>query len=193
MLNDETRDKAVQARRQTQEINLEAVKRLQIRGITRTNEIQLHLEKMGIKVTERTVWRYKRKLKKRHERAVREKIGLSKSVEDLALTLKNTFEEVTREFWKIYHDKESSAQAKVSALKNIKDTSKESVEIMQTMGLVHREADKVQQIGADGKPIDPTINVNLQQINNEFTAFLMSKFTDPVGSTGDHHVIDRGK
>jgi len=181
------------ARRLMREVGIEIVRKLVIRGITRNAEIQAYFARQNppVQITERTVSRYKSELKRRNARRLISKEDLSKTIEELAITLKEDYEEVTKELWVMYHDKGTPASSKVQALIQIRATSDSWVDKLQSLGFAHKEPDRHQIVGADGKPVDPTINVDIENLNASFISFIKAQHQDPVGHTGTHLDIER--
>lgn len=191
-------------RREEREILLEVVRRMMIKGVTEASEIKKQLKALGYERTVRSIYRYVSIIRKRHAKAIEERVGLNKSVEELAFELKQTYDEVNKQAWIEYHRKNKSKvkvkcpnpscnlehevevnipindSAKISALKLIKDIASEHLELMQSLGLVHKEPTKTQLLGADGKPIVS----DLDQLNQAFTSFFKTMKQLPVaGST----------
>lgn len=179
----------------TREQNIELVRKLLIRGVTSYYEIDSYLQRQNppIKVTYRTISRYKNIIKKRNAKKVLHEEGLGKTIQEIAIELRDTFREVTKELWAVYHSKTASAQAKVSALAQITKISSEQFDRFQSLGLIHKEPDKHQVLDANGNPTNPgpVLNTNIETLNMEFTSFIKAKFQDPVGSNQSHVPISR--
>lgn len=198
---------ALNAQKERRDMRLEMVRRLLIRGIKNPLEIQRSLASLEppIHVTTRTIFRYKAAIENRTIKAIQKKEGLGKTIEEMAMGIKETFEEVTREMWKQYHapiklygrcphynhtGKDScgltaefivnAATIKVAALKEIRDTAFKNLEVMQSLGLVNKAPEKHQMVDRDGNPIDP-VSENTMVLNQQFTAFVNSLYKDPVG------------
>lgn len=172
------------ARKLKKEMQIELVERLMIRGVTSALDIQDILAKNDppIKLTTRTIYHYKGIIHRRTRAEIDKKIGLSKTVDEMAYEIKKNFEEVTRELWQQYHSGFAKPSTKVQALKEIRETTQKFAEILQSMGLVHQAPVKHQMLDKDGNPIDPPGSTSKDQMNAEFIAFVKAKFQDPVGS-----------
>lgn len=182
--------------REVRETNIELVRKLQIRGVTKVNEIQAYFRRQEppIIVKNRTVERYKSIVKKRNARRLVSSEKLWKTVEELALELRDNYREVLKELWVIVHRREASPRDKIAAMTQITNISENWIKRLQSLGLVHEEPEKHQMVGADGNPIDPPpAQVNIENLNTEFIAFIKAKFQNPVGSTGDYKNLERGK
>jgi len=184
--------KAANTRREHKEQAIEMVRRLMVRGIRSAIEIQVTLEKNKppINVTVRTVRRYKAIIKRRNIEKLSNGMGVHKSVEELVLQLKEDYDEITRELWKTYHAPTTGASAKVSALKEIRETTSDLVERLQSLGLIAKAPEKHQLVDKDGNPVDPA-PTNIMLLSQEFNAFVKAKLQDPIGSTGNHEVVKR--
>lgn len=185
---------------------LEIVRRLMIRGVDDAEEIQQHLKnfRIPIDVALRSIYRYKAIIRKRTQKQIEQKYGLSKTVEEMAYEIKEMLDEVQRELWTQYHTttpkvmqcpcggrgctKEIVVQLpatpgdKIQALRAIRDTAKIYADKFQDLGLVDRAPIKTQMVGPDGKPIDPLQIENKTQLVQEFLAFYKAKYQLPVGS-----------
>lgn len=190
-------------RKEQKEITIQIVERLLIRGIKSAKDIQDTLKENNppIIATTRSIYRYMAVIKRRNHEEIRRKIGINETVEQLAHTLKKTIEEVTRELWKQHHSptimeiecpqckrhqmirSKFGAMVKIAALKEIREAGHEWLKTMQSLGLTYQAPTQVQTIGADGKPVDPSLNVNVQnlELNQVFNAFIKSRYQDPVG------------
>lgn len=179
------------------------IKKLIIRGVKDVPSLHASITQMGYTVDIRTVQRDVAAIKVQHEKDVREKVGLDRSIEELVINLQATFEEITREAWKIYHQSNkieqsvvcygckvtnkamftipSAPAAKVAALKLIKETSEDIIERLQSLGLVFKAPDKTQHqfVGSDGKPVDKS-TLDLEVLNAEFTTFITQHHQDPL-------------
>ena len=182
-VTDEARKKAADGRKIEKELKIDMVRRLMLRGIKNTKEIQDVLAKNvpPIPLTTRTIHRYKAIIKFKSTEAIRKQEGLNRTLEELAYELKSNFEEVMREAWQTYHRGTTNGSAKISALRLIEQTAKDQTELLQSMGLVAKIPMKHQILGADGNPVDPTINVNKAELNMQFISFIKAKFQSPVG------------
>lgn len=161
-------------------------------------------------VTLRSIYRYKSIVTHRNVVAIRKKEGLDKTIEELAMDLKNTYEEVSREMWRQYHApillrarcphpdhkgkndcgyiaqmQLNQAMVKVAALKSISEIAAKQLEVMQSLGLVNKAPDKHQMVDAQGNPIDP-IGSDKMVLNQQFNAFINATYKDPVG-------VDKGE
>lgn len=199
--------KGTAARTEQKEMRIELVRRLVLRGVSAPREIKQSLESMNppVSLTIRSIHRYKSVVTHRHVAAIRGKVGLNKTIEEMAMDLKNTFEEVSREMWRQYHapirlrakcphpDHRgpktcrlyadlylNSALVKVAALKEIRDTAAKQLEVMQSLGLVNKAPEKHQMVDKNGNPVDPG-EMDKQKLNNQFIAFINATFKDPVG------------
>jgi len=173
------------ARSASREANIELVRKLELRGVRKPLEIQAYFNRQSppIDVTIRTIARYKAIVKKRNAKRLVESDELNKTLEELLYELRDDYFEVRREAWVIYHSATSTPAAKVQALALIGKTAEAWLDRLQSVGLVHKEPDKTQIIGADGKPIDPTtqINVNVENLAVQFTSFIKAKYQEPLG------------
>lgn len=180
------------------------IRALLLRGVKDIEEIQTQLGKQNppINVSMRTTFRYMADLRKEMELAIANKEGLKQSVEEMAYTLIQVFEEVSRELWKQYHaPTKVSARGecqhckkdtvlefsipgysliKVAALKEIRTTAEKQVEKLQSLGLAHKAPEKHQMLDANGNPIDPA-ELNKQALNQQFISFIKATFQNPVG------------
>lgn len=162
------------------EFNKQLVAKLLLRKITNAEEIRQNLEQMNIDVTVRTIYNYIAEIRADRQKQIAENEGIGESVSELAMSLKDTFDEVIKELWVQYHAAGNGGKVKVSALSAIAKITSEYLDHMQTLGLAHKEPDKHQVLGKDGKPIDPgSINVNV--LADEFTQFFKAKHQLPVG------------
>ncbi len=195
------------ARQEKKNMHIELVRRLMLRGVKSPTEIKSSLESMNppVYVTLRSIYRYKSVVTRRTVVAIRNKEGLNKTIEEMAMELKNTFEEITREMWKQYHAPIrlrarcphpehkgnaacglfaefllNSASVKVAALKEIRETAAKQLDVMQSLGLVNKAPEKHQMVDKDGNPVDP-IGEDKQVLNQNFIAFIKASFQDPVG------------
>lgn len=177
----------------TKNARIELVRKLAIRGVTRPTEIQAYFKRQDppIHVTTRTISRYKAIIKRRSAKALREKEGLNQSLEEIVYDMKTNYREVARELWSVFHAEGTPAAVKVRALLGIQKINDEHITKLQSLGFIHREPDKVQAVGADGRPIDPTMNVNVEQLNAQFVAFIKAKHQDPIGHNKSHEPIER--
>lgn len=181
------------ARKQLKEQNIELVRRMLIRGVRKTIDIQVSLENMDppIKLTPRTIQRYKTIIRRRTSQKVADKIGINKTVEELLVELKEEYDEVQRELWRVFHScSQKQANAKVQALKEIRAAAGEFIDRLQSMGMVYKAPEKHQMLGADGEPVDPTMG-NIQVLNQQFTMFIKAQWQDPIGNTGTMEVVKR--
>lgn len=195
------------ARTERKNMRIELVRRLMLRGVKSPTEIKQSLESMNppVYVTIRSIMRYKSVITKRMVVAVREKEGLNKTIEEMAMELKNTFEEITREMWRQYHAPIvlrvrcphgehkgllacnlkaevylNAAMVKVAALKEIRETAAKQLDVMQSLGLVNKAPVKIQSVDKDGNPVDP-VAANTAVLNQQFNAFINATYKDPVG------------
>lgn len=164
------------SRTEEKDLIIDLVRRLMLRGVSSTKAIQSHLKEKGFSRTKRSIYRYKSIVKKRMEKAIREKDGLAESVEQLAYKLKETYEEISREAWREYHRKEQSGHVRIQALKTIQSTAKEYVELMQSMGMTYKAPDKVMSVNQN---ID--LPYNTEELEAEFVSFIKAKYQDPAG------------
>lgn len=171
------------AKIQKKELRIELVRRLMLRGVKSPIEIQKSLATMDppVILTLRSVYRYKGVLIRRNVKDVREKVGLNKTIEELAMELKSQFEEVSRELWKQYHSSYSKASTKVQALKEIRETTQKYLEIMQSLGLISKAPEKHQMVDKDGNPIDP-VPAERVMLNQQFIAFIKAQYQEPLGT-----------
>lgn len=172
--------KANHARTLEKEKNIQIIKRLQLKGITAAKEQQEILAKNKIHLTLRTIYKYRGVIKRRHTKRLMESNELNKTVEELALELKDDYDEVTRELWKIYHSGAASTTDKIRALSDIRKSSSEIIDKLQSLGLTHKEPEK--------------LDINMQQpvieeLNMQFNAFIKSKWQDPISGPKE----DNGK
>ncbi len=199
--------KGTTARQAQKELNIELVRRLMLRGVKSPTEIEQSLKTMNppVHVTIRSIMRYKSIVTHRFVKDVSKKEGLNKTIEEMALELKLTFEEIARELWKQYHSPIvlrsrcphtnhrgnnacgltseiylNAALVKVAALKEIRETAAKQLDIMQSLGLVNRAPEKLQLLDAQGNPIDPVAK-DRAVLNQQFNAFINATFKDPVG------------
>lgn len=189
----EAQQKGANARYLEREKNIELVRKLGIRGITKPLEIQAYFTRQEppITVTIRTIERYKAEVKRRNAHRVMKEEGLNKTVQEIAIEMMDTYRELTKEFWVVVHNVTTPAAAKVSALNSIQKITDSWVDKLQSLGLVHKEPEKVQTIGADGEPINPATPVNLIQMNADFMAYFKAKHQDPIGVTNSAANLDR--
>lgn len=193
---------------------VELTRRWILRGIKSAEDIQEQFKALaksdknfGEAPSIRSVYRYIGIVKEEGAKAVREREGLNKTMDEMAIDLKNVIDEVARELWKQYHapsvfrtrcphpdhkgDKACGYEAelkiqfgqmKVQALKEIRVAAKEWVEMMQDLGLAYKAPEKHVVMGPDGKPL-PALNINIDKavINQEFISYIKSKFQKPVG------------
>lgn len=188
---------------------VDLTRRYMLKGLTQAEEIHFQLQQIGIECTLRSVYRYMGLVKIRGIEAVRTREGLDKPIEELAHDLMEIIEEVSRELWKQYHapiiykakcphfshhkGKDACGleaeialqfgQVKVMALKEIRQTAKEWLETMQSLGLAHKEPDKLQAVGKDGKPLEALPGaVDKEALSQEFTSFVKAKYMKPIGT-----------
>lgn len=161
------------------EWGIELTRRLMISGVIRAPEIKLWLEKYKVKVNERTVYRYKNVVKRRQAQAVRKEIGTAQTVEEVAYKFKQIMEDVNRELWLVVRSASSSAPARVAALKAINETARETIKMMQSLGITFTEPTHIKMTETDGKPLEPSKVKD--QLNADFTSWLKAKYQDPNG------------
>lgn len=182
-------------RRANREANIELVRKLHIRGVTSTREIQAYFLRQDppIRVKNRTIERYKGIVKMRNAKRLVKSEQLWKTVEELALELRDGYRELTKEAWIIVHSKHSTPGERIKAMALIKEISENWIKRLQSLGLVHEEPTKIQAIGADGLPVDPQsqVEVNIESLNTEFVSFIKAKYQDPVGTTNDFNNLSR--
>lgn len=181
------------ARRQQREANIELVRKLLVRGIHRTMEIQAYFRRLDppIHVTDRTIARYKSTLKRRNAKRLVEKEELNKTMEELAIELKTNYEEITKEAWRIFHNNESKPTDKLKALSLVKETSDSWVEKLQSLGFADKAAEKHQMLDANGQPTEPTVNIDTQKLNVAFISFIKDQWQNPIGHTNSHEPVSR--
>lgn len=193
-LTQEARQKGADARRDQQEANIEVVRKLAIRGVRKPLELQAYFKRLSppIEVSIRTIARYKSIIKSRTAKEIIEQEGLHKTTSELVYELKETFEEVNRELWMIVNSSKTSPRDKISAMAEINRTADKWLDKMQSLGLIHKEPDKLQFIGKDGKPAPPPeFSVDIQKLEVQFVQFVKTMYQNPIGATGDHHPITR--
>lgn len=184
------------------EFRKDFVRRLMLRGIKKDWEIKNHFEGMTppMPVSIRTINRYIADIKHESIEKIRSKEGLKKTVDEIALEIKENFEEISKELWTVYHTKNSlrcskkcvkcntecdntltiasSPTAKVSALKEIGEITVKYKDILQSLGLLYKVPVQQQIVDADGKPVD----VDLVLLDQKFVSFFKAQFQDPLGS-----------
>lgn len=174
------------ARAALKEYRMNVVRRLIIRGIDTSAEIteQLASLKKPILVDQRTVRRWMAEIKLNSLKAASKKEGLDKTIDELVIDLKEQFDEVNKELWKVYHNPATQSAAKVAALKAIREGAEEWIEKLQVLGLVATAPQTHQMLGADGKPIDPTtsvvFNTDKMVLNQQFNSFIKTLHQDPI-------------
>ncbi len=188
------------ARTAQKEVRIRLVERLILRGYKDAGEIRQALANMNppVRVTKRTIYRYKGIIARKNTEKIAKKEGLNKTVEEIAFEIKQTFEEVNAELWREFHKKQyviakcphceeehrvkvpGAGTGKVQALKEVRETTKETLSLLQSLGLIHKEADKTSIIGPDGKPVDPG-SLDTAALNQQFIAFLKAKYQSPTG------------
>lgn len=186
---------AANAKKAMKEQRIELVRRLMVRGVRNAEEIRVTLLRNDppIDLTVRNIYRYKSIIKRRTVEKVATKMGLNKSIEELVIKLREDYDEVQRELWRVFHAcRPDQASAKVAALREIRATADDWIERLQSLGMVYKAPDKHQMIGADGEPVDP-LTVNVQALNAQFVSFIKSQWQDPVGATGSHEVVKRNE
>lgn len=178
------------------ELVMDLIRQWQIKGVDKARDIQKLLRKQGIVRTQRSIYRYIKEIKETNVARIRKSGEIKKSVEELAFELRETYNEVTSELWKEYHRKEelivkhtcrhcnkgsdisvrvpNSGSVRVQALRAIKEATRENVELMQSMGLVFKAADKVHNVNVD-------LPMSREELNQDFTAFIKAKYQDPTG------------
>lgn len=206
------------AKQEQKQLRIELVRRLLVRGVKQPKEIKTSLESMNppVSLSIRTIHRYLNVITRQNNKQIREKEGLNKTIEEMALELKQTFEEVSREMWRQYHAPIvirvkcphpehrvgklacglvaeahlNQAMVKVAALKEIRETASKNLEVMQSLGLVNKAPEKHQMVDKDGNPIDPVSN-DKAVLNQQFIAFINSMYKDPVGANKGEVVAEQ--
>lgn len=182
-MENEQKTKIPNARKQKKETQIALVQQLMLKGVSNAEQIQAALKTMTppVVLTTRTIYFYKGIIIRRNMETLKSKEGLTQTISEIALELKQTNEEVLRQLWIQYHSALAGPGDKIRALAEIRKTVAEKTELLQSMGLVHEEPVKFQQIGKDGKPVDPTVT-NKSVLVGDFLAFIKARYQTPVGS-----------
>lgn len=180
-------DPAVDVRSRKKEAALTIMQDLMVKGVKTTADFKRNLAKFDPSygnLDDHTIWRYKQIIANRNLRRLQENNTLNQTTEQIAIKLNDTLEMINAEFWKIYHDKNQSAHAKIMALKEIRDTMKDHLKIMQSLGLIHEAPTKVQQVDADGNVVTPLGSTTVEKaiILQGFTEFMNTNYRDPLPS-----------
>lgn len=170
------------------------VRKLMVRGVSNSFELQSTLERNDppLKLTVRTIRRYKAIIRRRNLEIIASKEGVAQSADQVIITLKNQMDEVLKELWRVYHST-TNPGVKVSALREIREGAEKWVDKLQSMGFVYKAPDKHQMVGADGEPADPNIIINVETLNQQFIGFIKDQWQNPIGATGTHEVVNRNE
>ncbi len=188
--------KKLTAAQEAKEANIELVRKLQIRGVTKVREIKAYFKRQEppIHLKNRTIERYKAIVKQRNAKRLVKSEELWKTVEELAMELRDSYREITKELWMIVHKRDTSPRDKISAMSQINDISNKWIDRLQSLGLVHEEPTKVQMVDANGNPTDPPptqVKIDIENMNMDFVAFIKAKYQDPIGVTRDFKNLSR--
>lgn len=180
-------DRELDVRWRKKEAALAIMQDLMIKGVKTVEDFKTNLAKIDptyANLTDRTILRYKEIIANRNMQRLENSPVLKQTTESMALKMSDAFEMINGEFWKLYHQKESSRQVKATALKEIRETMKEHLKVMQSLGLIHEAPTKVQQVDAEGNPVNPNVNINIEkaEILQGFANFMNARFRDPLPS-----------
>lgn len=177
-------DPKANARKLKKEMNIELIERFMLRGVKNAKDIQKLLLQQDppIKLTTRSIYAYKGIIIKRNAHMTATREGLGKSVEEMALDIKKTFEEVIRELWLQYYSALARPGDKIRALAEIRETTEKHIEKLQSLGLVFQAPVKHQMVDEKGKPVTPPGVMDRDRLAADFVAFMKAKYQDPVGS-----------
>lgn len=175
---------------QTKEMHIELVRQLMLKKVTRAEDIKNHLEMMDPKIilTLRTIYRYKGIIKRRLMNQIKSDGAVGKPVSELLYEMRQTYDEVVKQLWRVYHSTTSGPAAKVSALKEIRAATDTRIMVLQKLGLVHEEPNKLEVSTPDGQLIEVG---DKNKINANFVAFVKAQFQDPIGATGSTETVAR--
>ena len=109
------------------------VKKMLVRGITQEQMAD------SLDVSRRTIARDIDAIKNEVKEKVKEE-----PIEEVLTDLEATLDVLRKEYWKIYHDNEASHTTKLRALKNINDSVENRIKLLQKLGIVRKEADKLE-------------------------------------------------
>lgn len=180
----QTVSEELDVRTKRKEVAIALMQQLHVRGIRSNKDIKQNLAQVDPyygTLTDKTIERYRAIIAERNRRKLEEGGQLKKTAEQIALEIGETLEEVNKEFWRMYHAKSNvSAMVKLQALKEIRDTMKDHLKIMQSLGLVYEAPVKTQQVDKDGNPVDPVMSVEKAVILQGFSEFMNTKYRDPL-------------
>lgn len=189
-----------QTRETDREFKVRLVRKLMLKGVINADDIkdQLAVQQPPIIVEKRTVYEYMRDVRRMAKEDMEESEELKQTTEEIAIWLREQYGQIIRNLW-IEHDKpakvfevrdkqtgekkvvsEHNGFVKIAALTQIRTTIKEMMEMMQSLGLTHKEPEKSQLLDADGNPLDKTPQ-KMFELNEMFVAFVKSQWQKPIG------------
>ncbi len=132
------------------------VKKMLVRGVTQ--------EKMAeqLDVTRRTVARDVKHIKEEIKDKIKEE-----PIEEVLTDLEATLDILKQEYWKIYHDKEATNSVKLRALKSINESVENRIKLLQKLGVVREEPDKLEIKEGYEEKLRETYNDLLEDLDEE--------------------------
>lgn len=174
------------------EQRMDIIQSLMIRGINRASEIQRYMTRIGkdaegntifphlINVSLQTIGRDKEEVLRRNMHAAKTQLGLNVTLEEHLVNLGNTYREVLKELWVIHSSPRTPATAKVSALKEIRETTTDQIRFLQDAGLVKRAPIQHQMVDAEGNPVQQEDAPPKEALLDSWIAFTNAQWRDPI-------------
>ncbi len=159
-------------------IRRQKIRQLYIRRFS-LEEIANHLN-----ISTRTVSRDLDITKQQNYQALKQDLNLQNSIHNVVISYFATLDEITRQLWLNYHKTNLDQKVKIHTLKSIKDTWKDRIEVLQTLGFLPTQPVQIQSNRHNSE--EKLNNPKIDNLNQAFTEFIKHQWQYPKPSRKTH-------